>query len=144
MSGIADTADKTEARSKHAPGAHGPRKAMGNPSARSSSPCCWIGTAMGEKWGNHTLPTTRLTSRPSSPTAHSGLHSLHRTIIGQKDYDASIFKTTRGATHLTAGLKHTPRLQRSRKRITTPLSADWHSGYLLIMCFPVPRDFFLV
>ena len=48
---------------------------------------------MGEKRGKHTLPTTRLTSRPSSPTAPSGLHSLHRTIIGQKDYDASISNT---------------------------------------------------
>ena len=45
---------------------------------------------MGEKRGKHTLPTTRLASRPSSPTAHSGLHSLHRTIIGQKDHDSSI------------------------------------------------------
>ena len=45
---------------------------------------------MGEKRGKHTLPTACLTSRPSSPTAHSGLHSLHRAIIGQKDYDASI------------------------------------------------------
>ena len=47
---------------------------------------------MGEKRGMHTLPTARPTSRPSSPTAHSGLHSLHRTINGQKDYDASISK----------------------------------------------------
>ena len=84
------SADPKRMRSKHAPGAHGRRKAKGNPSAGSSSPCCWKGSAMGEKRGKHTLPTARLTSRPPSPTAHSGLHSLHRTIIGQKDYDASI------------------------------------------------------
>ena len=71
-------------------GAHSRRKAKGNPSAGSSSLCCWKGCVMGEKRGKHTLPTALPTSRLSSPTAHSGLHSLHRTIIGQKDYNASI------------------------------------------------------
>ena len=95
------TEERRWSRSKHAPGAHGRRKAKGNPSAGSSSPCCWKGSAIGETRGKHTLPTARLTSRPSSPTAHSGLHSLHRTIIGHKDYDASI-------SNISADLKFMP------------------------------------
>ena len=75
---------------KHAPGTHGQIKAKGNPSAGSSSPCCCKGSAIEERWGKHTLTTSPLIYQPSSPTEHSELHSLYRTISSQKDYYPSI------------------------------------------------------
>ena len=106
----------------HAPGAHGRRKAKGNPSAGSSSPCYWKGSAMGEKRGKHTLLTAPLTSRPSSPAAHSGLHSLHRTIIGQKDYDASTSNTEEkhlSRQLITCGLQSRYTKQNNPKKTNT-------------------------
>lgn len=88
--GIANATDVTEAKLIHALGAHGQTKAKGNPSAESFSPCCWQGFAMEEIWGKQTLRTSCLTSQLSSSTKDRGLHSLHWTIIGQKDYNLSI------------------------------------------------------
>ena len=51
MSGVADTTDETEARSKHAPGAHGTGKQKGNPRAGLFLSVFWTGSGRGEVRG---------------------------------------------------------------------------------------------
>ena len=41
--------------------------------------------------------------------------------------------SARSIAHKTTGRKNTPQLDVSRKETTTPLPADWHAGYLLIL-----------
>ena len=67
---------------EHAPVAHGGRESKREPKCGSVSPCCGEGSARGGAKRVRTLcrPPANST-QPSSPTAHSGLHSLQRPIV---------------------------------------------------------------
>ena len=59
-------------------------KAKGNPSAGQIHPVVEKALRGGEKRVSTPCRPPANSTQPSSPTAHSGLHSLQRTIIGSK------------------------------------------------------------